>query len=235
MDWPVGVVIRIVTLYPELLGTYGDGGNAAVLIERARRRGFDVTHEVVSINDPLREADLYLVGGGEDGPQRLAADRLVASDFTSRVRDGAYVLGVCAGLQILGESFCVDGSDEYRGVGLVAAVTKRAAKRSVGEIAVRSTLGMNQVIVGFENHGGETVLSEGISPLGRVIRGRGNDGKVDGFQQGRVFATYAHGPVLAMNPWFCDHLLEGVVGETLEPLASIADQLHHERRRALGV
>jgi CobQ-like glutamine amidotransferase family enzyme len=223
-------MLRIALVYPELLGTYGDGGNALVVGERARRRGIEVEVVNVAIDDDMPDASLYLLGGGEDGPQRLGADLLRESSFASRVRDGKYVLAVCAGLQILGTSFAVEGNDEYQGLGLVNAVTRRGLTRSVGELLVRHE---GEVLVGFENHGGRTELGAGVEPFGVVERGRGNDGVVDGYRTSRIWASYAHGPVLAMNPWFADEILASVLERELEPLDSIADDLYVERRRAI--
>ncbi len=220
----------ICVLYPDLLGTYGDGGNGLAITQRARRRGLDVELVSAKFSDEVPEAALYLLGGGEDGPQRLAADLLRRSSFVSRVRDGAHVLAVCAGLQILGSTFCVEGDDEFEGLGLVDVVTSRGERRSVGELSTRVD---GQLLVGFENHGGRTTL-HGVAPLGTVVRGRANDGVSDGYRTKNIWATYAHGPVLAMNPWFCDEILGAVVGEQLSPLASVADTLYHERCRVLA-
>jgi CobQ-like glutamine amidotransferase family enzyme len=223
-------VLKIALVYPELLGTYGDGGNALVLGERARRRGIEVDVESVAIGDDVPDATLYLLGGGEDGPQRLGADLLRDSSFVARVRDGAHVLAVCAGLQILGTSFAVEGDDEYEGLGLVSAVTRRGLTRSVGELLVRRG---RDVLVGFENHGGRTELGAGVEPFGVVERGRGNDGVVDGYRTPTIWASYAHGPVLAMNPWFADEILASVLGRELDPLDSVADELYAERRTTI--
>jgi CobQ-like glutamine amidotransferase family enzyme len=223
-------VTTICVLYPDLLGTYGDGGNGLAIAERARRRGLATELVSVTLNDEVPDAALYLLGGGEDGPQRLAADLLRTSSFASRVRDGANVLAVCAGLQILGTTFCVEGDDEYEGIGLVDVVTSRGERRSVGELATR--IG-DQRLFGFENHGGRTVLN-GVEALGTVLKGRGNDGQLDGYRTKNIWATYAHGPVLAMNPWFCDEIVSVVYGVELEPLASVADLLYEERRRVLS-
>jgi hypothetical protein len=182
------------------------------------------------MRDELPSAHVYLLGGGEDGPQRLASDLLARSDLVARVSDGSYVVAVCAGLQILGQTFCVEGNDEYRGLGLVDVVTRRGAVRSVGELCVRVG---EQLLVGFENHGGRTSLGEGVQPLGRVVKGRANDGEVDGYRTQRIWASYAHGPVLAMNPWFADEILATVLGRELEPLATAADLLYARRRQIL--
>lgn len=226
------MILRIASLYPELLGTYGDGGNVTVLAQRARRRGYEVDVVTVGVTQPLPRANLYVIGGGEDGPQRLAADRLRTSPIREYVAEGAKVFAVCAGLQILGRHFAVSGDDEHEGVGLVDAVTVRGNTRSVGNLAVSIE---GRPLVGFENHGGQTTLGADVTPLGRVMRGRGSDGHVDGFLTADAVATYAHGPVLALNPWWADSLLEMVIGEKMEPFASVADQLYTHRRRTLGV
>lgn len=221
----------ICVLYPDLLGTYGDGGNGLAISERARRRGIDVELVQTRLGDEVPEASLYLIGGGEDGPQRLAADLLRSSSFAARVRDGANVLAVCAGLQILGATFSVEGDDEFEGLGLVDVVTRRGERRSVGELASKVN---GRVLVGFENHGGRTTLHGGVDALGAVVKGRGNDGRVDGYRTKNIWATYAHGPVLAMNPWFCDEILAVIVGRQLEPIVSVADRLYDERCRVLS-
>jgi lipid II isoglutaminyl synthase (glutamine-hydrolysing) len=226
----VSSVLTIALVYPELLGTYGDGGNALVLAERARRRGIDADVLRVGIDDEMPPASVYLLGGGEDGPQRLGADLLRQSSLSSRVSDGGFVFAVCAGLQLLGTSFAVEGDDEYEGLGLVNVVTRRGPTRSVGDLVV--TAG-ESVLIGFENHGGRTTLGEGIAPFGKVELGRGNDGVVDGFRTESIWATYAHGPVLAINPWLADEILTRVLDEELTPLASVADDLYAERRATL--
>ncbi len=220
-------MLTIALVFPELLGTYGDGGNALVLEERARRRGIDVEVVRVGIGADVPDASIYLLGGGEDGPQRLGAELLRESSFASRVRDGRFVFAVCAGLQLLGTTFAVEGDDEFEGLGLVDAVTQRGLTRSVGDLVVTSG---DAVLVGFENHGGRTTLGAGVTPFGAVEIGRGNDGVVDGFRTENLWATYAHGPVLAINPWLADAILGRVLGRELEPLASVADELYAERR-----
>lgn len=226
----VDAVLKIALVYPELLGTYGDGGNALVLAERARRRGLDVEVEVVTIDDDVPTASVYLLGGGEDGPQRLGADLLRRSSFADRVRDGSYVVAVCAGLQLLGTTFAVEGDDEYEGLALVEARTRRGARRSVGDLVVQVD---ERYLVGFENHGGVTALEGSLAPLGTVKRGVGNDGTVDGFRTPNIWASYAHGPLLALNPWFADEILTTVLGRELEPLVTVADRLYDERVAAL--
>lgn len=224
-------MLRIVQVYPELLGTYGDGGNGFVLRERARRRGIDVELIRAGMDQLLPGGDIYLLGGGEDGPQRLAVVLLEEAGFSRRVAEGAMVFAVCAGLQMLGSRFSVQGDDEYVGLGLVDAVTTRASTRAVGDLV---TTVEGTMMVGFENHGGETTIGASVEPFATVERGHGNDGRLDGFRAGRIWATYAHGPVLALNPWLADAVLaEALDVSELEPLPSVADQLYESRCRVL--
>jgi CobQ-like glutamine amidotransferase family enzyme len=231
VDGEEHAVLTLAVLYPDLLGTYGDGGNAEVLRARARARDLDVDVVEVRIGDALADATLYLLGGGEDGPQRLACDLLAEGGLVERVRDGAHVFAVCAGLQILGSSFSIEGNSSYPGLGLVDAVTTRGATRSVGDMA---TMVGTHLLVGFENHGGVTVLDEGVEAFGDVVLGRGNDGRVDGYRASRIWATYAHGPVLALNPWLADEVLEEIAGRPLPEWPSVADRLYAERCAVLS-
>ena len=71
--------LSLVWVYPDLLSTYGDRGNLLVLERRARLRGLTAEMVVVNADQPVpRQGDIYLLGGGEDLPQILAARRLRA-------------------------------------------------------------------------------------------------------------------------------------------------------------
>lgn len=230
-------MLRIVTVYPDLLGTYGDRGNGIVLQHRARLRGLDTTLDEVPSDVPLPRADLYCVGGGEDGPQQLAVERLERDGTLRRaIDDGAVVLAVCAGPQILGRSF--PGADGMRseGLGILAVDTVGgAASRAVGEVVVEAPAPIG-TLSGFENHSGRTVRDEGVDPLGRVVVGVGNGDGTDGVLAGRVLATYLHGPVLARNPALADRLL--ALALDVERLARLdagpPEALHAERLAASG-
>ena len=180
--------------------------------------------------------DLYVIGGGEDLPQALAAAEAECRPTAAPGRRvGAVVLAVCAGLQILGQSFVgVDGKS-CEGLGLLDCVTLRSSSpRAIGEVVVRpapewANSGL-PTLTGFENHGAVTELGPGARAVGEVRVGVGNkDGSVEGAVGGRVWGTYLHGPVLARNPQLADLLLSWVVG----PLAPIDDSepdaLHAER------
>ncbi|MDA8148974.1 MAG: glutamine amidotransferase [Actinomycetota bacterium] len=226
--------LTVVTVFPDLLGTYGDRGNGMVLARRAAWRGIDVSLVEAVSTDRLPAADIYCIGGGEDGPQVRAAELLGGDDtFAGAVRQGAAVLGVCAGYQLLGRSFPDAGGAPIRGLGLLDVETvKGAGSRAVGELLAEASPTAPMLpggvrlppLTGFENHAGTTMLGRGAAPLARVVRGRGNGGagRSEGAWSGRVVGTYLHGPVLARNPHLADLLLGWALGSE-EPLATVDD------------
>jgi lipid II isoglutaminyl synthase (glutamine-hydrolysing) len=230
--------LRIVWIYPDLLSTYGDRGNLLILARRAALRGIPVDAVEVRSDQPMpATADIYLIGGGEDGPQALAAQRLIADGGLHRaVNQGAAVLAVCAGYQLFGHTFFAKGA-ECAGLGLLDLTSDRGETRAVGELRgdVDPRLGLPP-LTGFENHGGRTHLGKDVAPLARVIAGIGNDGHTEGAWHGKILGTYSHGPVLARNPALADLLLRWSLGA--DSLASVddtwADRLRAERLAAAG-
>jgi CobQ-like glutamine amidotransferase family enzyme len=230
--------VTIVVLYPELLGTYGDGGNALVLAQRVRWRGHPARIIEITAGEPVPElGDVYLMGGGEDGPQALAARELIASQALHRaVAAGSTLLAVCAGFQVVGRTFVGPDGDAHEGLGLLDCTTARGAgARRVGEVVAEPdpVLGL-PALTGYENHQGVTALGPAARPLGRVVVGAGNDSgdRSEGAVAGRVVGTYLHGPVLARNPALADHLLRPVLAD-LAPLDDTeADGLRRERLAA---
>ncbi|MFI7023540.1 type 1 glutamine amidotransferase [Micromonospora sp. NPDC049900] len=229
--------LRIVWIYPDLLSTYGDRGNMLILARRAQQRGFPIeVLEVRSDQQMPTTADIYLIGGGEDGPQALGAQRLLTDGGLHRaVAQGSVVFGVCAGYQLLGTSFFAKGT-QYRGLELLDLSSDRGETRAVGELAgdIDARLGLPP-LTGFENHGGRTRLGAEVSPLARVTAGVGNDGTTEGAWRGKLLGTYSHGPALARNPALADLLLRWATGaQQLPPLDDTwADRLRAERRAAV--
>lgn len=228
--------LRIGVIYPQVLGTYGDTGNALVLAERARRRGWDATVEMVGLADAIpSELDIYVLGGGEDTAQALAAGRMRADQgLRDAVRQHRPVLAICASLQVLGQWYTDAQGREVEGLGLLDVVTRPRGERAIGELVARPLLpGLTELLTGFENHGGATTLGPDATPLGQVLFGVGNGAgrgvstetlaepdstiasadlgedaaREEGAVQGSIIATYLHGPALARNPQLADFLL----------------------------
>ncbi|MEJ5255849.1 MAG: hypothetical protein WHS89_10900 [Acidimicrobiales bacterium] len=236
MGSPTESAVRIVQLFPDLLGTYGDGGNATVLAKRLEWR--DLAHELITLESgsPIpTDGDLYLLGGGEDGPQVEAARELAQSRALHRaVERGAVVFAVCAGMQILGHQFPDARGEPKPGLALLDIQTVRLNRpRAVGELLVHPDpcWGLPE-LTGFENHGGRTRLGPAARALGRVEVGEGNGWGDEGAVSGRVVGTYLHGPALARNPALADLLLSWIVG-ALTPLDDReVEALREERIRA---
>lgn len=245
----MSAALRVAVLFPDLLGTYGDGGNGLILARRAQWRGVDVELLQAVSDGAVPEADIYCLGGGEDGPQVRAARTLIDDGtLARRVAEGAVVLAVCAGFQVVGRSFPGATGEAHEGVGLLDIETvKGAGPRAVGEVVAEPVglagLGLAELgeLTGFENHGGVSGRGEDTEPLGRVTAGVGNGDGSEGAVQGRVVGTYLHGPVLARNPALADVLLSWALDDAvLAPLDdSAAESLRDERlgavRRRRGI
>ena len=250
--------LNIGLILPDVLGTYGDDGNALVLRQRARMRGLSAEIHPIHLGEPVPESlDVYTVGGGEDTAQVLAAEHLINDGGIARaVAAGRPVLAICAGLQVFGRSFTSHGRT-VEGLGLIDATTSQLAERMIGEIAstpvasaVTGGAGLTEPLTGFANHMGATILGADAEPLGRLTRGTGNTDshgaeaaglsgedalrqtRAEGAMQGSVVATYMHGPVLARNPQLADWLLARAMGVGLTELpefqGDLAEQLERE-------
>jgi lipid II isoglutaminyl synthase (glutamine-hydrolysing) len=246
--------LRVCALYPELMNIYADRGNLIMLQRRSEWRG--ISFELLSTDlesqlDP-DGADIYYIGGGQDRDQRLCAHDLAENkrdDLHAAAARGAVILAVCGGYQLLGHSYQL-GDESLPGVGLVDLHTVRAeGPRLIGNVAIEVDLddgpgagtgNRARVLAGFENHGGRTYLGAGVEPLGRVLKGHGNndrDGQ-EGVRAGSVIGTYLHGPLLPKNAWFADWLIATAL-RLPTPLEALDDELeqaaHAEARRAAGV
>lgn len=219
-----GSAVAIGLLLPDVLGTYGDRGNATVLAQRLRWRG--IAARVVPIRAESRppvSCDIYVIGGGEDAAQHFAADWLMKHPDLRRALGRSHVLAVCAGLQVLGLWMRDAGGRTRPGAAVLPLTTVAHGRRAVGEVVARCRIPGIGLLTGFENHAGRTTLAPELNALGDVLHGVGNGDRGDGVLTGGVVGTYLHGPVLARNPALADLLLSRAVGEELAPLA-VADQ-----------
>lgn len=247
--------LRVCALYPELLNIYADRGNLLLLQRRCEWRKIGFRLSSSGLHEPLDPDahDLYYIGGGQDRDQRLCAE-----DLLQRKREalhaassrGAVVLGICGGYQLLGRFYAI-GEERIEGVGLLDVHTIREpGPRLIGNVAIEvlpDRLGapvrtsFDRVLAGFENHGGRTYLGADAEPLGRVLRGHGNDGRsgFEGACRGRTIGTYLHGPLLPKNAWFADALIASALHLDPAELAPLEDALelaaHASARRAAGL
>jgi hypothetical protein len=228
------VKIRVGHLYPDYLNIYADRGNIAVFARRATLRGHELDVTGVSIGDALRpgEHDLLYIGGGQDREQALVAPDLVSKGaaIEQAVSDGAALLAVCGGYQLLGRGYRDRHGASLPGVGLFPHETVAGERRMIGDVLLDCGWA-GETLAGFENHAGRTRLDPGAEPLGRVVAGFGNDGESghEGVRVGRAIGTYLHGPLLPRNPWLADWLLSQALAHATsgepEPLAPLPDRL----------
>jgi CobQ-like glutamine amidotransferase family enzyme len=240
--------LRVCALYPEVMNIYADRGNLLMLERRCAWRGLGFELRAASFGDGVDPAahDLFYLGGGQDRDQRLCALDLVQTKrdgLHAAAERGAIVLGVCGGYQLLGHRYAL-ADEVIPGLGLVDLETIRSdGPRLIGNVAIAPDLGddaggRGRILAGFENHAGHTRLGSGERPLGRVLKGHGNDGRsgAEGVRRGSVIGTYMHGPLLPKNAWFADWLIRQALG--LDELAELDDTLedaaHAEARRAAG-
>jgi CobQ-like glutamine amidotransferase family enzyme len=223
-------MIKIINLLPELLGTYGDQGNVATLSWRLTQRGIE--NQVIQAsarNSIPTDGDFYFLGGGEDDAQVAAVELLRKENALEKaLNNGAHLFAVCAGFQLLGNKFPASGGRTIEGLGILPIFTESAAKRSVGELLLDSTLGIGQ-LTGFENHAGQTKFEEKLQPLGIVKTGIGNHASesCDGAVTDQIIATYMHGPALVRNPKLADFFLTRKLGE-LAPIDGELDLIFTE-------
>jgi hypothetical protein len=247
MSDPKGRVLRVCALYPDLMNIYADRGNLFVLQRRCEWRGLGFRLSGSGLDEPLDgdAHDIYYIGGGQDRDQLLCAEDLLAGKreaLREAAARGAIVLGVCGGYQLLGESYTL-GDNQLQGVGLLNVRTVReSGERLIGNVAIEVDLdGKKRVLAGFENHGGRTYLDPTAIPLGRVLKGHGNDGHsgFEGARAANTIGTYLHGPLLPKNTWFADWLIVTALGIDPGSLASLEDELedqaHRSARRAAGL
>jgi CobQ-like glutamine amidotransferase family enzyme len=238
--------LRVLSLYPEQMNIYADRGNIVFLQRRCEWRGIEFVHAGAGPGESVDPAahDLFYIGGGQDRDQRMVAADMVASKreaLAAAVGDGAALLAVCGGYQLLGHSYQLD-EEKLPGLDLADVETVREpGPRLIGNVAIEVDLGTGtRLLAGFENHGGRTYLGTDAQALGRVVKGHGNNGNdgLEGVRRDNLIGTYLHGPLLPKNAWLADHLIAAALERrygtrpNLEPLDDAFEAAAHESARA---
>jgi len=234
--------LRIAALYPEQMNIYADRGNIIFLRRRCEWRGIGFSYTASGPGESLDPAahDLIYVGGGQDRDQRIVARDMLSTKrdgLAAAVDDGAVVLAVCGGYQLLGHRYQL-GAESIAGLELADLETIRdPGPRLIGNVEIEIDLGGGpRRLAGFENHGGRTYLGDQAEALGRVIRGFGNNGKdgLEGVHRANLIGTYLHGPLLPKNAWLADRLIQLALARRegsepeLEPLDDTLEVAAHE-------
>jgi len=241
--------LHICHLYPDVLNLYGDRGNILCMQKRLAWRGIGctVTELPIGATARLGDFDLFFIGGGQDFEQGLLLDDLSrgkANEIKAAAEDGKTFLCICGGYQMMGHYYETAAGQRCEFLGLVDLYTVGSGTRMIGNYAY--ALGAESgggTVVGFENHSGKTYLGSGVTPLGKVLRGYGNNGEdgTEGVRYKNIFGTYSHGPVLPKNPVLCDSILSCALqrkygGACLDPLDDLSETEAHDSvlRRILG-
>src|SRR3989344_4239708 len=242
---PIRYSLTIGWLYPELMSTYGDRGNIIVLGKRCEWRR--IAAEILNLNEGfdvklLKDVDILFMGGAQDTQQHI-----VSKDFTSgkiaalkkNVEDGTPGLYVCGAYQFLGKYYRDANDTKLKGLGIFDLYTEHPSEkkeRLIGNVVVKNS--NDNVIVGFENHGGRTFLGKGIKPFGQVLKGFGNNGidKTEGAVYKNSIGTYLHGPILPKNPEIADLLIQKALEKKYKKkieLKKLDDSLSQKARNSV--
>ncbi|MBI2011497.1 glutamine amidotransferase [Candidatus Daviesbacteria bacterium] len=217
-------------LYGECMNIYGDTGNIITLQKRAQWRKISVRVKNISIGDRLKlgEVDIFFFGGGQDQAQQLVSEDLqkgTGEIIKAEVERGIPLLSICGGYQLLGAYYQPHKGPKLAGIDLFPAYTQASSQRMIGNIVVQLTSELadqlassnsltrqsaNSLLIGFENHSGKTYLDEKAKPLGKIIKGFGNNGedKTEGCIYKNAIGCYMHGSLLPKNPQLADWLLQ---------------------------
>lgn len=212
-------------LYGDCMNIYGDTGNIICLRKRAEWRGIKVKVKNISLNDKLPDytsdvqsgIDIYFFGGGQDQAQEEVSKDLEKTGkgklIRAEVERGVPLLAICGGYQLLGDYYQPFDQPKLTGVGLFPIFTMASHDRMIGNIVISPTSSLQHLtskLVGFENHSGKTYLRAGAQPLGKVIKGFGNNGEdgTEGCVYKHAIGCYMHGSLLPKNPQLADWLLQ---------------------------
>lgn len=208
--------LKICHLYPDTLNLYGDRGNILCMKKRMEWRGLPVEIAEISVGehfDPY-DYDIYFIGGGQDFEQEVLLKDLAGEKGAAikrAVDEEKVFLTICGGYQILGNYYKTWDGVQCDFLGAIDVYTVGEKKRMVGDFMFQlSEEDGGSIVTGFENHSGKTYLGKDVRPLGKILRGHGNNGE-DGTEGARfknVFASYSHGPLLPKNPKLCDFILK---------------------------
>jgi CobQ-like glutamine amidotransferase family enzyme len=234
--------LRIAHLYPDHMNLYGDRGNVLCLVQRCLWRGWQAEVTGVGLGEAINPDyyDLYFMGGGQDTQQIKIVDDLHATKAESlrqAAANQAVFLTICGGYQLLGHYYKPHQGPELKGLSLMDVATVAGYTRFIGNVSIRRPDG--SMLVGFENHSGLTTLGRDVQPLGKVLRGHGNNGQdgTEGGMFGHLYGTYLHGSLLPKNPTLADELISKALarryGQVILP-ALANDQLEAQaHQRAL--
>ncbi len=226
-------MIRIVHVFPETLGLFGDSGNVLALRKRAEWRGLKVTVIPVALGDKVpATGDIYVIGSGSSSSVRRAAAQAgqLATALDAAIdKRNAQVVAIGGGMHLLTNRVDWNDGTSVRGAGLIDGVSVPRSQRLVGEFVGLSE-GLD--VAGFINSGHDVVTN--LEPHIRQMHGLSIS--TDGIVHRGIIGTHSHGAYLPMNPAIADRILVTVTGSELPVAGNIlarATIAANESRRAI--
>lgn len=237
--------LKTAWMYHDIMDLYGDKGNIMTLKKRCEDRGIEFDLQTVGIGEEadLSDFDLVFLGGGADKEQiSLIPDLLSRRDNIQKALDEkTFFLLICGGYQLFGQYYVAADGEKIQGLQFADYWTEtgQARSRCIGNIIIEADLdGIKTKLVGFENHGGQTLHVS--HPLGKVLHGYGNsfDAHQEGYYDGRFLGTYLHGPLLPKNPQLADFVIARALakrnpGFRVEDLKPLHNPFEEPARKAL--
>ena len=231
--------ITILQLYPQDMNIYGDWGNTLVLKRRLQWHGYTPRLLEYNPGDEFpADVDIIIGGGGQDsGQDVIQEDLLKISDRLHELASSdVSMLMICGLYQLFGRFFKTQDGHIIEGIGLLDIETHAGPERLIGNTVITSDDFGD--IIGYENHSGQTFLGNNVKPLGRVIKGAGNNGQdaTEGVRYRNIIASYMHGSLLPKNPALADFLIEKAVNKKYgEFVPTVVDDRFAELARSVAL
>ena len=206
--------LRVCHLYGNLMNTYGDNGNLLMLQHRAKKLGYEVETTLISLEEDFNAEvfDIVMFGGGQDFEQTVVAKDLQNKKeaLIQYIEDNGVVVAICGGFQLLGRYYVNASGERLNGISAIDVCTNgQFPSRLIGDIEIFNEE-FGETYLGYENHIGRTYLGKNMKPLGKVVKGFGNNEEdhVEGCHYKNVFCSYFHGPILVRNQHLADRIIE---------------------------
>ena len=206
--------LRICHLYGNLMNTYGDNGNLLMLQYRTKKLGYEVETTLISLEEDFNaeDFDIVMFGGGQDFEQTVVAKDLQNKKeaLIQYIEDNGVVVAICGGFQLLGRYYVNASGERLNGISAIDVCTNgQFPSRLIGDIEIFNEE-FGETYLGYENHIGRTYLGKNMKPLGKVVKGFGNNEEdhVEGCHDRNVFCSYFHGPILVRNQHLADRIIE---------------------------
>ena len=203
------------------MSTYGDRGNITVFQKRCAWRNIKANIlKITTVTKPeeLKKADLIFGGGAQDREQEIVIEDLNKGKgkiIKEMINKDIPALFVCGSPQLMGNYYEPAVGKRINGLGIFDMISVHPGEnlpRCIGNIVAKVLIPgiKDEIIVGFENHGGRTYLGKNAKSFARVLKGYGNNGEdgTEGVVYKKAIGSYLHGPLLPKNPHIADYLIK---------------------------